>query len=192
MNNLDEKDLYYVKAALELRSAKTVPLVGDFVKMPDGKIERFSHDWGDRLQTCEGGSFYLNASGRAGFSGALNPSIPVSQIMAIPEQMEGNFWTFHHDYAEAHNDVYFKIPCKVWCYNPVTEITEEKFHEMLEVLPPDNWNMFKGVEYFQMCERYDFDRTSYYVKILDKYYMFLGKPWMKGNEVFDYLVEAIK
>ena len=122
MNKLDEKDLAYVKAALELRLAEKVPLVGDFVKMPDGKIERFSYDWGDSLQTCECGSFYLYKSGNVSMSGALNPSIPLNQIVVIPEQMEGSFWAFHHNHATAHNGVYFKIPVKVWCYNPVTEI----------------------------------------------------------------------
>jgi hypothetical protein len=122
MNTLDEKDLAYVKAALELRMAKQVPLVGDFVKMPNGKLERFAYDWGDSLQTCEGGLFYMNARGGASFSGSLNPSVPLNQIVVIPEQMEGLFWTFHHDHVEAHNGIYFRIPVKVWCYNPVTEI----------------------------------------------------------------------
>lgn len=192
MNTLDEKDLAYVKAALELRFEKTVPLVGDFVKMPDGKIQRFAHDWDDSLQTCEGDSFYLYKSGLASMSGGLNPSIPLNQIVVIPEQMQGSFWTFHHGYAEAHNGVYFKIPCRVWCYNLVSEITEERFHEMLEVLPPENWQHVGDFEFFQMCEHWDFDRTAYYVRDGKKFYTFLGKPWMKPADVAKYVTDAIK
>lgn len=35
---------------------------------------------------------------------------------------------------------------------------------MLEVLPPENWHHRGSFEFFQMCEYYYFDRTTYYVR----------------------------
>ncbi len=42
------------------------PRTGDFVRFPTGEIERFSHDWGDALQTSpiRAGSFYLHDHGQ--------------------------------------------------------------------------------------------------------------------------------
>jgi len=94
------------------------PRVGDFVLMPDGIARRFCHDWGDKIQitpTEKSGSFYFG-NGFADYSGALEPSIPKSELQQTDGKRNGRFWFFHHDHPQAHNGVYFTIPCRVYSY----------------------------------------------------------------------------
>lgn len=97
------------------------PRVGDFLRTRDGFL-RFTHDWGDRIQTtvrpshpCNGdASFYLSEGGYVSFSGSLDPSIDKASLRDTGEKMAGSFWFFHHGYAMAHNGVNFKIECRVF------------------------------------------------------------------------------
>lgn len=120
---LDTRDIELIGQRQEARKALIGPLVGDFVHMLDGSLRRFTHDWGDGLQTtcgpssaCYGDvSFYLNSNGNAGFSGSLDPSIPNARLEIVPhEYNDGGFWIFHHDFAAAYAGVSFSIPCKVY------------------------------------------------------------------------------
>lgn len=90
------------------------PRVGDFIQRLDGKLERFSHNWGDGLQTCDGGSFYLHENGCAEMSGTLKPTIFNENIQDTKTYKEGSFWFFHHDCAKAHNGVSFLMNCKIY------------------------------------------------------------------------------
>lgn len=87
--------------------------VGDWLRFHDGSYERFSHDWGDGLQTCGGGSFYLG-DGYASFSGSLNPAIPNEVIRETTGYAVGRFWFFHHDMPRAHSAVYVEMLVRVW------------------------------------------------------------------------------
>src|SRR5881398_2456575 len=89
------------------------PRVGDFVVMADGHLERFSHNWGDSIQTCYGGSFYLG-EGFVSFSGALNPSIRKDELLNSGQTKTGNFWFFSNNYARAHNGIDVQIECRVF------------------------------------------------------------------------------
>lgn len=58
---------------------------------------------------------------------------------------------------------------------PVTETNEQIYTEALECLPPQNWHTLPGGgEFFQMCEYYAENYTTYHVGVLfsDK-----SKPW---------------
>lgn len=108
------------QAILEKRMAErdliAGPRTGDYVRFPTGEIERFSHDWDDALQTSpiRAGSFYLHSHGEASFSGSLNPAIPASSLSLSDENMNGEFWFFHHGSAGADRGVRFKVPCRVY------------------------------------------------------------------------------
>lgn len=52
----------------------------------------------------------------------------------------------------------------------VTETTAERFHEMLDVLPPLKWCTINGVEMFCMSEMYTGTYTTQYARIGEKYY----------------------
>ena len=98
------------------------PRVGDFCELSDGTVRRFTHDWGDSIQTtvppkghpCSGDSSFYFGNGYMSFSGSLDSAIPKSQFEMVPRMQEGSAWFFHHDWMTAHNGVYFKVPCRVY------------------------------------------------------------------------------
>ena len=53
---------------------------------------------------------------------------------------------------------------------PMTEITEERYYDMLNVLPPRCWTTLRGVEMFCMSEMLTGTYTDQYAKVGDKYY----------------------
>lgn len=103
------------KAYLERDGAR----VGDWVEMPDGEMRRFTHDWGDGLQTtCKGsnfggGSFYLGR-GYVSYSGALDQIIPRSKLIDTGTLKKAPVWFFHHDQQRAHNGVHTETPFRVF------------------------------------------------------------------------------
>lgn len=96
------------------------PRVGDWLVTPRGAV-RFSHDWGDGIQTtCFGrepgvvtGSFCIHG-GHADFSGSLDPAVPKADIVATDETRPGAFWFFHHGLSGAHRGIHITAPCRVF------------------------------------------------------------------------------
>jgi hypothetical protein len=116
----DEKDSAILAKREALFNAHPGPRVGDYVQFPDHHVERFSHDWGDSIQTTDGlygQSFYLDRTGYADFSGGLNPAIAKAELVDLLAPMRGSFWFFHHDQARASNGVEFSIACRVFSYS---------------------------------------------------------------------------
>ena len=99
----------------------TGPRVGDYLRTPAGFL-RFTHDWGEDIQTtvrpshpCNGdASFYLSGDGYVSFSGSLDRAIPKTRLRDTGETQEGAFWFFHHNCPGAGQGVYFRIPCRVF------------------------------------------------------------------------------
>ncbi len=97
---LDDINAKILKERTFRFNSKVVPRVGDYVVMPDGSYERFSHKYSDGLQTAVGGG--------------LNPFIPNVNLILTEDLKNGEFWFFHHDIARAHSAVYVTIECRVW------------------------------------------------------------------------------
>jgi len=119
----DQRDQEIANKRLEAFNRIPGMRVGDFCIMPDGAYERFSYDWGDAIQTCTEGSFYLgldhsSGCGYASMSGGLNPCIEKTRIEEMPEVRDGTFWFFHHDIQGAHRSVQMKMPCRVFRVMP--------------------------------------------------------------------------
>ncbi len=115
----DLQDAAILAERTEKRDRLRGPRIGDFVIFPDGHEGRFTHDWGDEIQTTSrkfGGdaSFYLSASGHGDYSGGLDPSIAKSKLVDTKELKNGRFWFFHHDDHYAHNGVDVEVPCRVY------------------------------------------------------------------------------
>lgn len=51
---------------------------------------------------------------------------------------------------------------------PWKEITQERWDEMLEVLPPQKWKTVRGVEIFQMSERTFGNITGHFARVGDR------------------------
>lgn len=114
---MDERDAAILAERYALYNEEPGPSVGEYVRMPDGSLQRFSHDWDDSIQTAYGGSYYL-FEGHASMSGALERAIPKADIFATDEKKMGSFWFFSHDYHTAFNGIDVKMPCRVWSYRP--------------------------------------------------------------------------
>ena len=113
---MDERDTRLKDMRIAALDLIKGPRVGDFCIFPDGTVTRFTHDWGDSIQTMSlnfAGSFYLGY-GYVSYSGGLDPSIPKSKIKELDEKRDGSFWLFHHDHHIAHNDISFLAPCRVY------------------------------------------------------------------------------
>lgn len=110
----DDRDQKIMIVRMANRDQIDGPRLGDYVRFKDGQLERFSHDWGNSVQTSPHGSFYLANNGYSEFSGGLNPPIPHVSLSLTKESMPGTFWFFHHSEVGAHRGVRFNIPCRVY------------------------------------------------------------------------------
>jgi hypothetical protein len=63
------------------------------------------------------------------------------------------------------------------------EITEERFHEMLDVLPPSKWRRSASAESFHICERITYDIVDWFVRIGDRYYTFADTDRLSAEDV---------
>jgi hypothetical protein len=113
----DKRDLKIAEELVNAFNEIPGPRVGDFVILPDGKYQRFAHEWPDLLQTCDEGSFYIG-KGYVSMSGGLHHGYKKEQIISTPETRPGHFWFFHHDDACGSNSVGLKIDCRVFQVDP--------------------------------------------------------------------------
>lgn len=63
------------------------------------------------------------------------------------------------------------------------EITEERFMEMLEVLPPAKWRRSASAESFHIIERITHDIVDWFVRIGDRYYTFADTDKLGAEDV---------
>lgn len=122
---IDETDKAKLADRAKARESLTGPLVGDYVVMPDGTLRRFTHDWGDEIQTTVKGfqydaSFHIGRDGYMSFSGSLDRGVPKDRLTLTGEVKDGSCWFFSHDYAEGGNGVRVTLPCRVYKLNEVT------------------------------------------------------------------------
>lgn len=108
-----ERDRQIIESRIEQYNKQQGPRVGDFLKLPNGEYHRFSHHWGDGLQTSKDGSFYFG-NGYVSFSGSLDPSIKLSRIVPTEETKLGRVWIFSQDSMGAGRAVYAKVAFRVF------------------------------------------------------------------------------
>lgn len=131
MTQLDERDSAILAERQAQFDSRDGPRVGDYIYMLDGTLRRFTHKWGDGLQTTYrwrdaknretfdpmkdacGGSFHLG-NGYVSFSGSLDDAIPLTRIEDTGETRNGPCWFFHHDWMKAHNGVQASLVCRVY------------------------------------------------------------------------------
>lgn len=113
---LDAIDQAILDERVTARDQIEGPRIGDYVRFQSGELERFSHDYGTDLQTSpvQAGSFFLHAHGNAGFSGSLNPAIPLTSLTLSGDSQSGKFWFFHHNSAGPGRGISFSIQCRVY------------------------------------------------------------------------------
>jgi hypothetical protein len=113
MPELDANDKAIIERRLHTLRKTTEPQVGDYVYFASGEIERISYDWGDVVQTSEGGSWYLG-NGYLSFSGSLNQGTDKAMLRKTEQVCMGDFWIFHHNHRTAHNGVHAFDSFPLW------------------------------------------------------------------------------
>lgn len=63
------------------------------------------------------------------------------------------------------------------------EITQERWQDSLEVLPPCRWSRHNGVEYFHLSERYTGDVVYWFARLGDRYFEFRNDCGLLGEQV---------
>jgi len=176
-----ETDLKIFNERLDNFDAVKGAKVGDWIKGYDGKMTRFTHAWGDGIQTGGGmGSFYLCSNGYASYSGGLDSSVPYDLIELTDDYKDGQFWIFHKEWSGAGRGVYYNHPCRVWRMKTITdigqikrlpyqykvaEVTEDVYYDALGALPPIARNTKSG--FFALGEAYS------HAGVVPVYYCFI-------------------
>lgn len=116
--NFDDIDQRIKSTRVGRWNDRSGPRVGDYARMPDGTLRRFTHDWDHSIQTTsnsfpEDASFYF-ADNYCSFSGSHGDNIKKTRIKDSGEVKEGRVWFFHHDQHCAHNGVHTTIPCRIY------------------------------------------------------------------------------
>jgi hypothetical protein len=88
------------------------PKVGECL-VYKGRYVRFSHDWGDSLQTSTGGHFYLG-DGYMSMSGSLNHGVAKKDIELTSQQRMVGVWFFDNNHAGAGQGRDFAVKVRVW------------------------------------------------------------------------------
>jgi hypothetical protein len=115
--NYDDFDEAILLERVAARAKITGPRVGDFCRLENGDLRRFTHHHGDRLQTTvagESGSFYFQSNGLLDYSGSLAKAIPLGALTLEDGLLEGRVWWFSHNIRRAHNGVAALIPCRIY------------------------------------------------------------------------------
>ncbi len=108
-----------IKAYNKLKWAR----IGDYLYYK-GEYVRFTHDWGDSLQTSEGeGSFYLG-KGYVSYSGSLNTGLSKELIQYAGKRKLGRVWFFDSDVWGAGRGVNFEIPFRVFKVKRGAKVTD--------------------------------------------------------------------
>lgn len=110
-----------LRARLAEFNAVAGPRVGDFLQLPRlhpelGDITRFTHHWGDRIQT--GGTarnaYYL--AGRSlSYSGSLDAGVATADVLPDPVgERDGMVYFFNEGVTGAGRGVNFEAKMRVW------------------------------------------------------------------------------
>ena len=93
------------------------PRVGDWIREPNGRITRATHDWGDDSIMQHGGGefgqFYLG-NGYISYSGGLNTGIKKASLVKTDEMKPGKVWFFRNNYPTAGNGIDYMVDFRVY------------------------------------------------------------------------------
>ena len=73
----------------------------------------------------------------------------------------------------------------------VSEISEEKFIDMLEVLPPLGWQGYEGRQSFKLSEMYSEKITHIYAQIGKRYFQFRDYATLSHREIIEKIINEM-
>lgn len=148
MTAIDGTNLNILKNRMELYNKKAGVRVGDWLKLPYGLYTRFTHDWGEDIQTGGSHGFYLG-NGYASYSGSLDSSISKTVLLPTNEIKSGSVWFFDKDISGAGRGVDFEADFRVFelkegadltPFPKVREYEKEQYRQQAETITRINGN----------------------------------------------------
>jgi len=125
----DIRESQYPQRNLELLQERSAEFdnrqgirVGDFLSLPCGRLDRFTHDWGEEIgeiQAGGSGNFFLGL-GYVSYSGSLDASIPKRMLRDSGKKQKGSVWFFDGDFSGAGRGVWMEMEFRVFEIDPET------------------------------------------------------------------------
>ena len=174
------------------------PRVGDFLALAGHarcpSYTRFTHDWGDWLQTGGlNGSYYLG-SGYLSYSGSLDRGISKADCLPTDEVKPGSLWIFDQDIHQAHNGVNCEAPMRVFTIRPGADTSgiEELQCPYFLVVADDemrkrNNSPYRYLVYHHATNHIAFEDSTLLLLWLDHLRLALSKPLSDQNQRLAYL-----
>lgn len=127
VGHLDELDRATIAIRMARRLRCHAPQTADYVRFPDGRIERISEPLPDgRAQTSPDGRFQLREHGDCYCTSAShNQPIALDSLRATGERLLGDAWIWHHDRRGPHNGVDFRVAFSVFECPRAAGVTSE-------------------------------------------------------------------
>lgn len=113
----DEKDAQLLAVAMRYRAIHFRPLVGDYVILASGTVQRLAYAYHDRFQvttptfTC---NFHLHDVGTMSCSGAFPGSVLKADLQPQGYRRSASCWMWHHGRSGGGRGVDAIIPVAVW------------------------------------------------------------------------------
>lgn len=93
--------------------------------------------------------------------------------------------------ADADYDKFIRAYLETLKTEPV-EIPVEKFHEMLNILPPERWTIRFGISVFHICERLTHNLVSWYALCDGKACTWVDGDYVTEEQVFTKLYKFFR
>lgn len=170
-----------VDTTIQFRLYKYYPGLGEYLRKPGGKRKyilapgAFHGSVRSSAFECNNGEFRVDHHVGEEYMGCKlnqklddylkdNPDV----VIVSEEELD--------DLLEAHYNGLKSEP---------EEITEERFMDMLEVLPPCKWRNMSGVEWFHVSEHLTGPLVSWFLRVGDKYYEFVDDCSLSSEQLME-------
>ncbi|MBS0250927.1 MAG: hypothetical protein JSR78_07660 [Proteobacteria bacterium] len=113
----DQKDAEILGTAMRYRAIHAQPLVGDYIILKDGSVQRLAYAYKDRFQVTVPtfrSIFHLHDVGTMSCSGAFPASVLKADLQPQGYTRTASCWIWHHGRSGAGRGVDAIIPVAVW------------------------------------------------------------------------------
>jgi len=113
----DETDAALLGTAIRFRAIHVRPLVGDYVILASGDVQRLAYAYHDRFQVTVPSfrcSFHLHDVGTMSCSGAFPASVRRADLVLTGYRRSASCWMFHHGRSGGGRGVDAIVPVNVW------------------------------------------------------------------------------
>jgi len=118
----------------------------------------------------------------------------LDEAMHVDGQLVGRYDQAHRTLAQFREQyptagIYYStevaVQIEALCRTEPEEISQERFIDALEVMPPKSWKQFGQEESFKFIEHYSGNITSIYARVGERFFTFLDNASMSHERVMD-------